>query len=77
MNAELKSKKWLFFGIGLQFAVGFTVAFIIFFFGSIITGGSLGSAWMPIVGWAVVLLLVAIYTARIIKTNKQLKTKGV
>ncbi|MBR5817199.1 MAG: ferrous iron transporter B, partial [Clostridia bacterium] len=42
MNSEIKSKKWLFAGIGLQFAVGYTVSFIVFFFGTLFTGGSLG-----------------------------------
>ena len=37
MNAELKSKKWLIAGIGLQLAVGYTVAFLVFFFGTLFT----------------------------------------
>ncbi len=73
MNSEIKSKKWLFAGIGLQFAVGFTVSFLVFFFGTLFTGGSLGAVWMPIVGWVVVLLIVALFTFIIIKKNKELK----
>jgi ferrous iron transport protein B len=75
MNAELKSKKWLFAGIGLQLAVGFTVAFLVFFFGTLFTSGDFGSAWMPIVGWVVVLLFAVIITILIIRKNKQIKTE--
>jgi len=73
MNSEIKSKKWLFAGIGIQFAVGYTVGFLVFFFGTLFTGGSFGDAWMPIVGWAIVLVLTAIFTAMIIKKNTELK----
>ena len=73
MNSEIKSKKWLFAGIGLQFAVGYTVGFLTFFFGTLITGGSFGAAWMPILGWAIVLAIALIFTAMIIRANKQAK----
>ena len=73
MNAEIKSKKWFFAGIGLQFAVGYTVGFLVFFFGSLFTKNSLGSPWMPIVGWIIVLSIVAIFTFLIVKKNKELK----
>ena len=75
MNAEIKSKKWLFAGIGLQFSVGYTVGFLTFFFGTLITGGSFGSAWMPILGWAIVATIVAIFAVLIAKKNKELKTE--
>ena len=77
MNAELKSKKWLWAGLGLQFAVGFTVSFLVFFFGSLFTGGSLGSAWMPIVGWIFVLFITLLISYLIIKRNQQLKSESV
>ncbi|MBO5305743.1 MAG: ferrous iron transporter B, partial [Clostridia bacterium] len=75
MNAEIKSKKWLWAGIGLQFAVGYTVAFLVFFFGTLFTGGSFGEAWMPVAGWAIILTIAAIFTALIIKKNKQIKAE--
>ena len=75
MNSEIKSKKWLWAGIGLQFSVGFTVGFLVFFFGTLFTGGSFGEAWMPIVGWAIVAVIVAIFTALIVKKNKELKAE--
>ncbi len=75
MNSEIKSKKWLWAGIGLQFAVGYTIGFLVFFFGTLFTGGSFGAAWMPIVGWAIVLTIVAIFAVMIISKNKQLKAE--
>ena len=73
MNAEMKSKKWLWSGIGLQLGVGYTVGFLTFFFGTLFTTGDFGSAWMPILGWAVVLVFALILTILIIKKNKELK----
>ena len=75
MNSEIKSKKWLFAGIGLQFAVGYTVGFLVFFFGTLFVGGSFGALWMPIVGWTVVLAIVAIFAFLIVRKNRQLKAE--
>ena len=75
MNSEIKSKKWLFAGIGLQFAVGYTVGFLVYFFGTLFTGAKFGSAWMPLLGWAIVLLAAAIFTVMIIRKNRQLKAE--
>ena len=73
MNSEIKSKKWLWAGIGLQLSVGYTIGFLVFFFGTLITGGSFGAAWMPILGWIIVLAIVAIFATIIIKKDQQLK----
>ena len=73
MNAEIKSKKWLFAGIGIQLSVGYTVGFLAFFFGTLFTGGSFGESWMPILGWCVVAAIVAIFTVCILKKNKEVK----
>ena len=73
MNSEIKSKKWLLAGIGLQFAVGYTVGFLTFFFGTLITGGSFGEAWMPVVGWAVIAVIAVFIAVLIIRNNKKMK----
>ena len=73
MNSEIKSRKWLWAGIGLQLAVGFTVAFLVYFFGTLFTGANYGSAWMPILGWCIVLAIVGILAFMIIKKKKELK----
>ncbi len=74
MNAELKSKKWLLAGLGLQLSIGYTVAFLAFFFGTLFTGGSLGEPWMPLLGFAIIGVIAAIYTYLILKAKE--KTKG-
>ena len=73
MNAEIKSKKWLFAGIGLQFGVGYSVAFLVYFFGTLFTGAQFGDAWMPILGWAIVAIFATVLTVLIIRKNRQLK----
>jgi len=44
-------------------------------FGTLFTTQNFGSAWMPIVGWAIVALFAAILTTLIIRKNKQLKAE--
>ena len=75
MNSEIKSKKWLFGGIALQFAVGYTVGFLTFFFGTLVTGDSLGSTWMPILGWSIIAIIVAVIAVLIIRKNNELKAE--
>ena len=47
MNSEMKSGKWLFGGICLQLGTGYTVAFLVYQIGTLITTGSLGTAFVP------------------------------
>ena len=76
MNAEIRSKRWLFAGIGLQFGVGYSVGFLVYFFGTIFTGASLGPIWAPILGWAVVGIFTVILAALITKKEKELKAEA-
>ncbi len=71
MNAELGSKKWLFAALGLQFSMGYSISFLVYFFGTLITGGDLGSVWMPIAGWLIVAGCAAIYTYLILKRKEE------
>ncbi len=75
MNSEIKSRKWLWAGIGLQFAVGYSVGFLTYFFGTLFTIRNFGAVWMPVVGWVIVIVIAAIITALIIRKNKQLKAE--
>ena len=47
MNAEIKDRKWFFGGIGLQFATGYTVAFLVYQLGTLFTTGKLGIGFFP------------------------------
>ena len=73
MNSEIKSRKWFFGGVALQFAVGYVVGFMTFFFGSLFTGSSMGDIWMPILGWAMTAVIVAIIAGIIINNRKKFK----
>ena len=73
MRSELKSRKWLWGGIGLQFAIGFTISFVVFFFGCLFTGASLGPIWMPILGWSILAICTLSIIYIIYKTKKNLK----
>ena len=69
MNAELGSKRWLFAGIGLQLGIGYSVGFLVNFFGSLFTW-SFGAAWTYIVGWAVVIAFASVLAYLIIRRRK-------
>jgi ferrous iron transport protein B len=73
MNSELKSKKWLFAGIGLQLAVGYSVGFLVNFFGTVFMGKKFDFLWMPIVGWCIVLAIAVIITYLVIKRRNSMK----
>ncbi len=73
MNSEMKSKKWFWGGIGLQMGVGYTLGFLVYFFGSLITGNSLGEWWMPILGFSVVAVIIAVTVTIGIMNNRKIK----
>ena len=74
MNAEMKSRKWLWAGIGLQFGVGFTVGILVYQIGTLITTGSFGAGFLP--GIAFVVLFAGILAVLIHKTDKELALSG-
>jgi ferrous iron transport protein B len=76
MNAEMKSKKWLFAGLGLQFGIGYSLSYLVYFFGTLIMGGTLGPIWMSVLGWSVVGVFVATLVVLIVRQNSQLKTEA-
>ncbi|MBQ7103783.1 MAG: ferrous iron transporter B, partial [Anaerotignum sp.] len=66
--SEIKDKKWLLGGIGLQFATGFVVAFLVYQIGTLITLGTVGTGFVP--GLIVVIAIVAVIVSLIKKANK-------
>ncbi len=74
MNAEMKSGKWLWGGIGLQLAVGYTVAYFVYTIGTIITGAAL-NVGAAIGGLVIVAAITAVVIGLIINTNKKLKAE--
>ena len=46
MNSEIKDKKWFWGGIGLQLGTGYSVGFLVYQIGTLITTGSLGAGFV-------------------------------
>jgi len=74
MNAEMKSGKWVWGGIGLQLATGYTVAYLVYTIGTIVTGGTLNTG-AAIAGLIAVLAMAGAVIAIIHNTNKKLKAE--
>ena len=74
MNSEIKSKKWLFGGIALQFGTGYTVAFLVYQIGTLITTGAVGTAFVP--GLIAVLVMVGILVYLIHKANREVAAEA-
>lgn len=70
MRAEMKSTKWLWAGILLQLGVGYTVAYIVYTLGTIVTDVSLVDITSAISGGVVVLLFI-FYVAYLMKKSKR------
>ena len=70
MNAEMKSKKWLWGGIGLQLAVGYTVSYLVYTVGTLITSPKSLAIVPAIAGGIAVAVMAAIIVALIVKANK-------
>ena len=47
MNSEMQDKKWFWGGVALQLATGYTVAFLVYQIGTLITTGVLGAGFVP------------------------------
>ena len=75
MNAEMKSKKWLWGGIGLQLAVGYTVAYLVYTIGTLITAPATLAAGPAMAGGIAVVIMVAIIVALIVNANKKVKAE--
>ena len=69
MNSEIQDKKWFWGGIGLQLATGYTIGFLVYQFGTLITTGNLGAGFVP--GLIAVLVFAAIIILIGAKNNKK------
>ncbi len=73
MNAEMKSAKWLWAGIGLQLGVGFTVGYLVYTLGTLFTAPSSLAAVPAVCGLIAVLIFASVITYLILNTNKKIK----
>ena len=75
MNAEMKSKKWLWGGIGLQLAVGYTVAYLVYTIGTLIAAPATLAAGPAMAGGIAVVIMAVIVVALIVNANKKVKAE--
>ena len=71
MNAEMKSAKWLWSGIGLQLCVGYTASYLVYTLGTLITDASALRPLPAILGGIAVLVMAVIVTALCLLGNKK------
>jgi len=73
MNAEMKSAKWIWGGIGLQLSVGFTVGYLVYQIGTLIVEGKLGAGFVP--GLIAIAVMIAAIVYICINSEKKLKAE--
>lgn len=71
MNSEMKSAKWVWAGIGLQLGTGYTVGFLVYQIGTLVTTGTFGVGFVP--GLIAVVLFAAVLVWLCRKADKDLK----
>lgn len=74
MSSEMKSAKWFWGGIGLQLAVGYTVAYLVYTVGTLILSPSELAVVPAIAGLVAILVMALIISYLIIKANKESKS---
>ena len=75
MNAEMKSAKWLLGGIGLQLSVGFTVSYIVYTIGTLITAPASMNIVAAIAGLAAIIVMAGIIAMLIARAGKKVKAE--
>ena len=73
MNAEVSSKKWLWGGIAFQLGTGYTVGYLVYQIGTLITTGSVGAGFLP--GLIAVAAMIGVVVYLCIRSDKKLKAE--
>ena len=73
MNAEISDRKWFWGGVGLQFATGYSVAYLVYQIGTLITTGGFGAGFLP--GLIAVAAMVGIIVYLCINSGKKLNSQ--
>ncbi|MBR1972370.1 MAG: ferrous iron transporter B [Oscillospiraceae bacterium] len=69
MNSEMGDRKWFWGGVALQFATGFTVSYLVYQIGTLITTGSFGAGFLP--GLIIVAVIAGIIVYLIKESDKK------
>ena len=75
MNAEIKDKKWLWGGIALQLGVGYTLGYLIYTVGTLITAPETLGLGAAIGGGLAVVCMAAIVVYLCVRTDKKLQNE--
>ena len=75
MNSEMKSAKWFWGGIGLQIAVGYTVAYSVYTVGTLVTDAAALNVGAAIAGLVAIVAMAAFVGILIAKANSKRKVK--
>ena len=73
MNSEMKSAKWLWGGIALQLSTGYTISFLVYQIGTLITTGGFGAGFIP--GLIAVIVIAAIIVYLIKRNEKKMNAE--
>jgi len=71
MNSEISDRKWFWGGIGLQLGVGYTLGFLVYQVGTLITTKELGAGFLP--GLIAVGAFVGVLVWLCVRSDKKLK----
>ena len=72
MNAEIKQRKWFWGGIALQLGVGYTLGFLVYQIGTLITTGAVGAGFVG--GLIAVLAMTGVVIYLCVNAEKKVKT---
>ena len=73
MNSEIGDRKWFWSGVALQLGTGYTVAFLVYQIGTLLTEGTLGTGFLP--GALIVGVLVGIVMYLCAEADKKVPVK--
>ncbi len=73
MNAEMKNSKWLWGGVALQLGVGYTVGYLVYTIGTLLTAPATLNIGAAAGGLLAVLIFAAVVCILINNTNKKMK----
>ncbi len=76
MNAEMKSTKWLFGGIALQLGIGYTIAYLVYTVGTLITSPTTLNVGAALLGLLAVVVFALVIVILSIKAKKSKAKKS-
>ena len=76
MNSEITQKKWLWGGIALQLAVGYSVGYLVYTIGTLITAPEMLHVGAAIGGGVFVLLFAAVLVLLCVRADRAVKAES-